>query len=316
MTAPSTSSLTPRSRAPIDEFGVTWWNICGDKGFGGQNYGASNLIAKDASSTIEVQSNFKTDKTTSKNTKFTKNVQSEKSLHKDVAKNANGNSIIKEKILKRVKEEQIKIKLEENRKAIINSLKVKFDREPKDNKKPDTATKCKFSTKHSSISYSGINEASNPYFVEQGKRNFGPQKQIVDGTTSVQISSSLNHAKEIHEEGYTYMLAKGKISCSVFSDRVGYRLDEGGSSEGRSHARIGREPGGAVVQASPERGSGAGGLQRQTQEANGMPVSTTYILIRLGFTFSLFNSIILTVLSLFIIFIMHYLIYPKCCCPL
>lgn len=234
----TSSPYSPRSRAPIDEAGIKWWELYGDE---------QNTIENTQKSAIpnERPGDRKDDKKTDKSTSTsTPNVLGDRrKLTSKVYKDFIGKTIVtpnpKDIVLKKWREEQAKAKYEQARKAVINSLKEKFGAHP-----------------------SHANVHSIPDANKTDIRKIIPT--IIITGDNVEETSNLNARVEEQE----------KLS---FKDGS-YRDDIGaGSGEGVCHARkLQMGPGGGVAQWRPApRGSraagAAGGLRGFARED--MPVS-------------------------------------------
>lgn len=108
------STLSARSRAPIDEAGVQWW----------EQYG--NAEDKSKSSEFYVQNEVASDEVKIADKSTSTNVSDEKFVTFTVSNNTNSTLTPKDKVLKKWREDQAKAKYEQARKAVINSLKEKF----------------------------------------------------------------------------------------------------------------------------------------------------------------------------------------------
>lgn len=123
----SESSHSARSRAPIDETGIKWWELYGNEGTGNKS---DNFYLQN-----EVGSSQEGDKKLADKATSTSAITDQRKLTSKVYKDFIGNTIQpqnpRDVVLKKWREEQAKAKYEQARKAVINSLKEKFGAPPK-----------------------------------------------------------------------------------------------------------------------------------------------------------------------------------------
>jgi hypothetical protein len=121
------SAHSARSRAPIDEIGLKWWEQYGDN-----QPGQSSEFYEQNEIDIEHNQEQKNiaDKSTSTNTLETQRMLTSQ-VYKDYIDYTTEPNNPKDIVLKKWREDQAKAKYEQARKAVINSLKEKFGAAPK-----------------------------------------------------------------------------------------------------------------------------------------------------------------------------------------
>ncbi|KAM3959769.1 LOW QUALITY PROTEIN: ciliary rootlet coiled-coil, rootletin [Aphomia sociella] len=127
------SPHSARSRAPINEIGVKWWDLYGTAGASTSISEQSFYIQNEVLSTVHnaLEKSFK-DKSTCTNT-----LNAQREIVSKVYENSINTDVKdpKDKV-KKWKAEQTKSKYEQARKAVINSLKEKFKDAPRSNIRP------------------------------------------------------------------------------------------------------------------------------------------------------------------------------------
>ncbi|XP_052754507.1 rootletin [Galleria mellonella] len=130
------SPYSARSRAPINETGVKWWEL-----YGGSTVASTSTsdLTYERDKTLATAEKSFEDKSTCTNT-----LNAQREIVSKIFENRRSNDIKdpKDKVLKKWREEQAKAKYEQARKAVINSLKEKFKDAPRSNIRPITG-ECK-----------------------------------------------------------------------------------------------------------------------------------------------------------------------------
>lgn len=293
------SPHTARSRAPLDEAGATWWEIYGS----GIQKPDGDLQPTKESAEAVVNTKMPTGKA-----KLHKATNTESKLKSDTYKNVVGKSVysedIKEKVLTRWREEQAKMRYEVARKALINSLKLKFSAQ--ESSKPPIENRIQ----KSNVTYSKYDKTTekilnqNTYdALAQTKINLASHTQKIQHAKTPPISLEAScHANSIGKSGHELRPAgENRLtpqSDSVQNPSMSYDtslsmsshdefdliapVNRGeaaagvvrSSSEGACHARSLLEPGRTVAQRqhSPVRGDAAGGVRDWLPREHNMPV--------------------------------------------
>ncbi|CAG9787047.1 unnamed protein product [Diatraea saccharalis] len=174
------SPHSARSRVPIDNIGVKWWDL----------YGASEATTSECyvQNEVDVEQTEEQNKIVDKSTCTNNLLQRYSSIK--VYKDDNGkiaNLNPKDIVLKKWREEQAKAKYEQARKAVIKSLKEKFEVTPHANTRPiPGANKTCIRKIIPTIIITGDSEISNlnANVASQGKRDSageGFKVEIGDG---------------------------------------------------------------------------------------------------------------------------------------
>lgn len=196
------SPHSARSRAPLDDVGITWWELYG------------NADTKPTTDDLEDKRRSNNDKvhgkTAATKTKVDKSTNTVKKLKSDTYKNVVGKTVdsreIRERVLKKWREEQAKIRYEAARKALIDSLKLKFNSQSNVTTKPSNENKMSKTIvtygKYDKTTEKILNQ--NTYdALAQTKLNLESQKDKTQHSKALATSLQAScHAKSIEESGH------------------------------------------------------------------------------------------------------------------
>lgn len=132
MTDVPKSPHSARSRTPIDEAGVKWWEL-----FGNNEPRTSEYYVQNESTVVDEKVENKTSHRKSTGTNILDAQREIVSKNYENLKHIDS-KVPKDKVLKKWREEQAKAKYEQARKAVINSLKEKFRDVPCSNIRSNT----------------------------------------------------------------------------------------------------------------------------------------------------------------------------------